>query len=129
MITSLDQLDTNPTNDVADVAFTAVSVNRDGDACSDFLEGLLGTDPLVAGDCPRITIHPSADQSVRVEFHSLTGLTFEVETTTNLYNPSSWMSIGMTNGLQPITTFTDTNAWFSSGSRRYYRVRYPSPPF
>ncbi|MEM7391564.1 MAG: hypothetical protein AAF492_04380, partial [Verrucomicrobiota bacterium] len=128
-VAGLANMDANPANDSSEAVILVCYIDTDGDGCSDFVEGLLGTDANDGTDCPRTeVITYETNQHVDLRFHSVAGLNYQIQTTTNLNGVQVWQNLGTTNGSQPFTTFRHTNG-LDGVNRRYYRIFYPSPPF
>ncbi|MEM7390907.1 MAG: thrombospondin type 3 repeat-containing protein, partial [Verrucomicrobiota bacterium] len=124
-VATLDNMDTNAVNDTAEAEVLVCGIDSDGDGCSDAVELILGTNPADGTDCPATTVIP-ADNYVDLQFHSLSGLIYRIETTTNLNGVQTWQDLGITTGSEPFTIFRDTNG-YNNTDRRYYRIFYPAP--
>jgi len=101
----------------------------DDDGASNYQEYLVGTDPLLDSDVWRVTVERDGDK-VRLKFPRIANRGFEVQFTTDLFNPASWKPLDVpANRL----FFSATNSAAAvedsipTAQAKYYRVRVFEP--
>ena len=103
----------------------AANADPDGDSSSNYLEFLIGTNPLVSSDPWRISAE-IRHGSVQIRFPQIARRGFEVQATTNLSDPSSWAPLDVP-GNRPFFSATNLEALveapFEEATPRFYRVR------
>jgi hypothetical protein len=115
--------------DSTNLSAAAPGADPDGDGAVNWLEYLVGSNPLRAGDAWQITIQPTA-WSLRILFPRLANRAFEVQWTTNLQDAASWVALDQPDN-RPFFSSTNSQAMIedvvSSSSARFYRVRIYGP--
>jgi len=103
----------------------AQDADPDGDGSPNYLEFLVGSDPLVSSSSWRISAQV-INGAVQIGFPQIANRGFEVQATSNLADPSSWQPLDVA-GNEPFfsaTTFQATVADPILGAvSKYYRVR------
>lgn len=103
----------------------AADADPDGDGSSNYLEFLVGSSPVVSSASWRISAQIDSG-SVRIRFRQIAGRGFEVQTTTNLSDPTSWRILDVA-GNSPFFSSTSFDATVEDPligtAPRFYRVR------
>ena len=112
-----------------DLPTAAPEADPDGDGAVNQLEYLVGSNPLVRGDAWKIGIQPKTS-SVQIRYPCLANRAFEVQWTTNLQDPKSWIPLDHPYN-RPFFSSTNSPALIEDvitpSSARFYRVRIYEP--
>jgi hypothetical protein len=108
---------------IDDLAVTFLSgADRDGDGSPDADERVFGTDPLDATSRFVVNLTQPSAETVRLDFLTVTGRSYQVETSLNL---SDWVVLTTTAGSGALVAADFPIV--SSEPRRFYRLRVTMP--
>jgi uncharacterized repeat protein (TIGR03806 family) len=105
------------------------AADPDGDGVSNYEEYLTGHDPMVAASAWRVSVQRTGPD-LQVVFPRLANRAFEVQATTNLFDPSSWTPLDVPGNRPKFPAITSEGIVpdaINNAPERYYRVRVFEP--